>query len=141
MRDMRCPNAQKEDNTRVSRLATGRQCRVVHMVRRVDAKAPARERLPEQALVRARVAVRIRLDPGIAGRREGRVARLQRERVDEQVQEDNIALRARRVRARSRREAVLRDERRVHVVQEVRPHLADVYNFIMHEEAKTNDRL
>ena len=66
MRDMRCPNAQKEDNTRVSRLATGRQCRVVHMVRRVDAKAPARKRLPERALVSTRVAVGVCLDDGVA---------------------------------------------------------------------------
>ena len=63
---MKCPNAQKEDNTRVSRLATGRQCRVVHMVRRVYAKAPARESLPERAFVGTREAVGVCLDDSVA---------------------------------------------------------------------------
>ena len=65
MRSMKCPNSPEENNTR-SRLATRRQCRVVHMVRRVDAKAPAGKRLPERALVSTRVAVGVCLDDGVA---------------------------------------------------------------------------
>ena len=60
------------------------------MVRRVDTETPARERVPEQAPVRAVVAVRICLDPRVACRGERRVARLQRERVEEEVEEDGV---------------------------------------------------
>ena len=52
------------------------------MVLRVDAKALARERVPERALVRTTVPVRVRLDPRVARRDERDVARLERESVD-----------------------------------------------------------
>ena len=61
------------------------------MVPSVDTKTLARERPPEQAPVRTAVAVRIRLDPRIAGSGEGRVARLERKRVDEEVEEDRVS--------------------------------------------------
>ena len=66
MRDTKFPNSPKENDTTVSRLAIGRQCCIVHMVRRVDAKAPAGKRLPERALVSTRVAVGVCLDDGVA---------------------------------------------------------------------------
>ena len=66
MRDVKCPSAPKEDNTTLSRLAVGRQCCVVHMVRRVYAKAPARESLPERAFVGTREAVGVCLDDSVA---------------------------------------------------------------------------
>jgi len=40
------------------------------MVRRIYTKAPAREYIPQQALVRAAISVCVRLDPRVAGRED-----------------------------------------------------------------------
>ena len=111
------------------------------MVPCVDTKTLARERPPEQAPVRTAVAVRIRLDPRIAGSGEGRVARLERKRVDEEVQEDRVTRRAGRVRASVRGVAVLRDERSVDVVEEVRPDLADVVHLVERPDRRVTERV
>ena len=111
------------------------------MVRRVDTETPACERVPEQAPVRAVVAVRICLDPCVACRSERRVARLQRERVEEEVEEDYIACGAVRVCARVGCMAVLLDERRVDVVQQVRPHLADVVHLVERPDRGVTERV
>ena len=66
MRDMKCPDSPKEDDTTVSRLAIGRQCCVVHMIRRIHSKAPTRERLPERTFVGTREAVDVCLDDSVA---------------------------------------------------------------------------
>ena len=63
---MKCPNSPKKDNSTISRLAIGRQCCIIHMVRRVHAKAPARERLPERAFIGTREAVGVCLDDSVA---------------------------------------------------------------------------
>ena len=74
-----------------ARSAAARERAVVVVVLRVDAKTLARERLPERALVRACVPVRVGLDPRVARGEEGGVARLERERVEEEVEEDCVA--------------------------------------------------
>lgn len=64
------------------------------MVLRVLAKTTSGEALPERALVRTVVTVHVGLDPRITRSRERRVAGLERQGVEEDLQEDNVALRA-----------------------------------------------
>ncbi len=54
-----------------------------------------------------------------------RVARQEKQGVEEEMQEDDIALRAAWVRARRRRPPVGSDERGIYVVEYVGPDLAD----------------
>ena len=96
------------------------------MVGSVDTETARGERAPERALVRAGEAVRVGLDPRRAGGQERRVAGLKGERVDEEVEEDNVAAGAVRVRERVGGEAVGGDERSVDVVEDVGPGLARV---------------
>ena len=110
----------------VDNLAAGRQRRVVLVARSLGAETAAGKRLPEDTLVRAAVAVGVRLDPRVTRGEEGRVARLQRQRVEEEVQEDGVAAGRARVGVRGCGEAVRGDERGVDVVEDVGPDLADV---------------
>lgn len=63
---------------------------VVVVARGVEAETTTGESQPESALVGAPVADDIGLDPGVTGIDEGRVARLQGERIDEEVEEDDV---------------------------------------------------
>ena len=74
----------------VDNLAARGQRRVVLVARSLGAETAAGKRLPEDTLVRAAVAVRVRLDPRVTRSEEGRVARLQRERVEKEVEEDSV---------------------------------------------------
>ena len=78
--------------------------------------------------------------------RTGRVARLELEGVDEEVQVDDVALGAVGVGLRGSGESVLADERSVDVVEDVRPDFTDVYpqrrqRTIMQGKNKTVDVL
>ena len=64
---------------------------VIEVACGVDTETATGESQPESALVGTPVADDIGLDPGIAGVDEGRVARLQGERIDEEVEEDDVA--------------------------------------------------
>ena len=123
------------------RLAAAGEGRVVVVVRGVDTETLARERLPERALVRAGIAVGIRLDPRIAGGEEGRVAGLERERVEEEVHVHDVARGGGRVRARGRGEAMRADEGGVDVVEKVGPDLADVVHLVERLDRRVAERV
>ena len=86
------------------------------MVRGVHAETAAGERIPDRALVRARVAVHVRLDPRVARGRERRVARLEAERIDKEMQPNDVTLIPVWVRARRRRPALRGDKACVDLV-------------------------
>jgi hypothetical protein len=137
-------NRHQLDPKESTHLAASRDSGAVGVARCALAETPARERLPEHALVGTRVAVDIGLDPGITGSDDcgkvsgkkqtytrrvlltGRVTGLEEERVEEEVEEDGVAGRAGRCGAGSSVEAVRGHECGVDVVEHVRPDLTDV---------------
>lgn len=90
---------------------------------RGGAETTAGEGLPEDTLVGTRVPVGIGLDPGGTGVDEGRVARLELERVDEEVQPDGVSTGGIGVGLGVGGVAVGCEEGDVHVVQGVGPDL------------------
>jgi hypothetical protein len=106
------------------------------------------------------VAVLVSLNPGITGRGQSRAAWLQRERVNEQVQEDNVSCRARslgkalNIRQHSmnresaayigvcgRAESTPGYKSCVNVVQDVGPDFTDVVNLIQGGNAGIRQRV
>ena len=75
-----------------------------------------------------------------ATRRTCWVAGLDGEGVEEEVEEDHVACGAVRVRACVGCMAVLLDERRVDVVQQVRPYLADVVHLVERPDGRVTER-
>ena len=122
-------------------LAARRDSAIVAEVGSALTKTAARERVPEQAPVRATVPVSVRLDPRVTACEQGRVARLDRERVEEEVEPDGVARRAGGVRARVGREAVLGHERAVDDVEDVRPDLADVVHLVEATDGRVAERV
>jgi hypothetical protein len=106
--------------------ALGRDSIVVHKVRRLAPKTLRRKRLADRALVRAREAVRVRLDDRITGGDERRVARLQGETVHHDVEENGVAALAVGVCACVGIEAEVGDEGGVDVDEHVGPDLTNV---------------
>jgi hypothetical protein len=112
-----CDNREQQ----LRRLASGRDVKVIDVVRSVDTNTTAREGLPDEAPVGTTVAVSIGLDPGVTASGEGGVARLDCERVEEEVREDDVALSAAGVGEGGGGPAVLSDERGVDLVEDVGP--------------------
>lgn len=94
----------------------------------VNTETARGEGFPKCALVGAGVPVGVSLDKGITRSEEGRVARLERERVDEEVKEDDVALSLSRIKEVGGK-AVGGNEGPVDVDESVCPDLANVVNF------------
>ena len=56
-----------------------------------------------------------------------RVARLECQRIDEEVEEDGVTPGCGGVRAGGRRKSVVRNETGIHIVKHVGPYFADIY--------------
>lgn len=111
-------------------MAVGRDGGVVTEGLGVQAKTARRECLAERALVGTIEPVDIGLDPSITSGEERRVARLKRERVHEEVEENGVSALGVGVCGRVGGEALLRDERGVDLVEHVGPNFTDVVDLV-----------
>lgn len=115
---------------RILKHATFRYLVAIDEVPGIDTETHVREREPEVAPVLASVAHFVRLDPGETRVDERRVARLERQRVDHEMQKRGVAVLGVRVRQRIVRGAERLHERCVDDVQRLGPDLSNCVTLI-----------